>query len=124
MAKRKAGMSDADYDAYKARLARRKLEAEAYEDARKQIPAPQEMSVEVGMMTAQVDAGPDEVLGTEDDIVDITPTASLFPEYSSKDTKVVLLMKTRMVRIGVKGLSMKDSKKDILAALDAAKAAL
>jgi hypothetical protein len=110
--KKKPGMTDAEWKAYRARVARRaiaaKLAAEKPEATIEEEPVVEEpeIMVQVGVMTAQVEAGPDMKLGTKDDDIEITLT---------KDMSRSELLKLATQR-GIE-VSHKASKKDILALL-------
>ena len=87
MTKKKPGMSAVEFAAYRERVARRLaavgrqmrealvVPPPAVEEVDEVEELPQELDVEVGFITATVEAGPDDVLGTEDDQVTLAPTS-------------------------------------------------
>ena len=110
MAKRKPGMTDAQWEAYRKRVARRRKAAPKWPQP------PQKVEAKVGAVTAVVEAGPDKVLGTADDKVTLKKTEA--PLFSNGMTKPQLLEVAE--QLGLKGLSMRDTKRAILKALRAA----
>jgi phosphoribosylaminoimidazole carboxylase (NCAIR synthetase) len=113
MAKRKPGMSDAEWRAYAARVRRRAQQAAAAK-AKAALP---KVQVQVGVMTVTVETGPDRVLGTADDKVTIRPQETTAIVFNDKMTKAELLEVAE--KLGVTGVTAKDKKADILAALAA-----
>ena len=103
--KKKPGMTDAEWKAYRARVERRAMAAKAALEA----PADDspDVIVQVGAMTAHVEAGPDEEFGTKDDVVKITPTNSM------SRSELLDLAAQKGIEV-----SHKASKKDILALLN------
>ncbi len=86
MTKKKPGMSSVEFAAYRERVARRLAAVGRQMREALAVPPPaveeveveelpQELNVEVGFITATVEAGPDDVLGTEDDQVTLVPTS-------------------------------------------------
>ena len=95
------------------------VEAEARQAEQEAVDAAKEPQVEVkvGAMTATVSAGPDGELGTADDKVEIKPTPKPKPalKFDKSMTKEQLLKVAAKMK--VKGISMKDTKANILKAL-------
>lgn len=77
--KKPSNMTDAEWKAYRARVARRKADPKYAERVARRGAASEEplITVQVGAMTAEIEPGPDKKFGTPDDAVDITPLASL-----------------------------------------------
>ncbi len=77
--KKPSNMTDAEWKAYRARVARRQADPGYADRVAKRKATPEEplITVQVGAMTAEVEPGPDKKFGTPDDAVDITPLASL-----------------------------------------------
>jgi len=102
-------MTDAEWQAYKARVERRNKKAQKP----KWPQPPQRVEVAVGAVTAVVEAGPDKVLGTSDDKTTLKKTEP--PLFSNSMTKTQLLAVAG--QLGLEGLSMRDTKRAILKAL-------
>jgi hypothetical protein len=98
--KKPVNMTNEQWVAYRARVARRNA-------AQKKALETEPILVQVGVMTAEIEAGTDNTFGTTDDDVDIIPTKSL------PKSQLLKMAKKRGIEV-----SKKASKEEILALLN------
>jgi hypothetical protein len=124
MARRKLGMTDEQWAAYKARVDRRiATQKKASSEGGWPKPHPQvvpkKVEVDVGVMKATVTAGPDGKFGTPDDKATLTPkNKKPFPRYDKKMSKKDLLKVAD--EVGVTGLTKRNNKAEMVEAIQQA----
>lgn len=76
--KKPSNMTDAEWAAYRARVARRKADPDYQRRVQKRlVEADPAIFAQVGAMAVEIENGVDNKFGTPDDVVDITPLTSL-----------------------------------------------